>query len=47
MNCEEFELIGLDAGSGNFRAEAAAAAEHAGRMPQVCGPCRIVGHGPQ
>ena len=36
MNCEEFELIGLDAGSGRLSAaEEAAAAEHA----SVCVKC--------
>ena len=36
MNCEEFELIGLDAGSGQISAaEEAAAAEHTG----ICAKC--------
>jgi len=35
MNCEEFEAIGLDAGSGRVtRAEETAAAEHATRCPK-------------
>jgi hypothetical protein len=35
MNCEEFELIGLDAGSGHISAaEEAAAAEHVGACPK-------------